>query len=400
MLNKPKALLAFSGGLDTSFCIPYLQEKGYDVVTVTVNTGGFAPTQLKEIAAKSKKMGAVRHYERDAQKTLYEKFASYIIKANYMKGGVYPACVGPERNVITMEVADIANKEGISVIAHGSTGAGNDQARFDLAMRAMVPGCTILAPIRDEDLTRDDEMKFLAEHGFPQKPKTGKYSINVGLLGTTVGGAETLDTEKELPDAAFPTVKPLATAKKDAYEASVEFERGLPVGLNGKKMSGVEIIRSLNMAAAARGFGKDYHIGTTIIGIKGRIAFEAPALKILVKAHSELEKLVLTSKQIFWKNNLGTVYGDLVHEGLYFDPLCRDIEKFLDSASSFVKGEVKVRVQMGSLAMVSVKSPYSLMKSKLGTYGEKTGAWSGEDAKGFCMLYGMESANAFLRHQK
>lgn len=400
MFQKPRALLAFSGGLDTSFCIPYLQEKGYDVVTVTVNTGGFVQSQLKEIAAKSKKMGAVKHYERDAEKALYDKFASYILKANYLKGGVYPACVGPERNVITMEVADIANKEGINVIAHGSTGAGNDQVRFDLSMRAMVPGCKILAPIRDENLTREDEMKFLAKHGFPQKPKTGKYSINVGLLGTTVGGAETLDTEKELPDGAFPCVKPLSEAQKDAYEAAIQFENGLPVALNGKKASGVAIITALNTAAAARGFGKDYHIGTTIIGIKGRIAFEAPALKILVKAHSELEKLVLTSKQIFWKNTLGTVYGDLVHEGLYFDPLCRDIEKFLDSASLFVNGEVKVRVQQGALAMVSIKSPYSLMKAKLGTYGEKTGSWTGVDAKGFCMLYGMESSNAFLRQQK
>ena len=397
---KPKALLAFSGGLDTSFCIPYLQEKGYDVVTATVNTGGFTPKQLKEIAAKAKAMGVVKHYERDAQAALYDKFASYLIKANYLKGGVYPACVGPERNVITMETVEIAKKDGINVIVHGSTGAGNDQVRFDLVARALMPNCTILAPIRDENLTRDQEMDFLAQHGFPQKPKTATYSINVGLLGTTVGGGETHDPEKELPDDAFPTVKGMSDAKKDAYVATIQFKKSLPVALNGKKCDGIAIIRALSAAAAERGFGKDYHIGTTIIGIKGRIAFEAPALKILVKAHTELEKLVLTSKEIFWKTTLGTVYGDLMHEGLYFDPLARDIEAFLDAASAHVEGEVKVRVQLGALSVISMKSPYSLMRSKLGTYGEKTGSWTGQDAKGFCMLYGMESSNAFLRHQK
>jgi argininosuccinate synthase len=395
-----KALLAFSGGLDTTFCIPYLKDKGYKVVTMTVNTGGFSKDQLAEIAKKSQELGAVKHITIDAQESLYNTFASYLIKANYLKGGVYPACVSPERNVIAMEMAKAAEQENTKVIVHGSTGAGNDQVRFDVALRALISDVTILAPIRDDNLTREEEIKFLKKHGIDIKPSTNKYSINIGLLGTTIGGVETLDTEKELPDEAFPTVKSIDDAEKAPAILKIEFKDGLPVALNGEKMSGMEIIAELNRVAGAHGFGRDYHLGTTIIGLKGRVGFEAPALKILVKAHTELEKIVLTSKQIFWKNTLGTVYGDMTHEGLYFDPLLRDIEAFLDSASKFMDGEVGIKIHKGNLSITSLKSPYSLMHSKLGTYGEKTGAWSGIDAKGFCKLYGMESINAFLLHNK
>jgi argininosuccinate synthase len=395
-----KALLAFSGGLDTTFCIPYLKEKGYTVVTATVNTGGFSKKQLSEIAAKAKKMGVAKHYECNAEKALYETIASYIIKANYLKGGVYPACVGPERNVIVAEMAKIAAKEKPDAIVHGSTGAGNDQVRFDLALRALVPNCEIIAPIRDENITREEEVALLKKNGYEVSAASGKYSINVGLLGTTIGGVETITSEKELPDEAFPTVAGLNKAKKGALEFSATFKGGLPVKLNEKALSGVEIIKQLNALGAEYGFGKDYHIGTTIIGIKGRIGFEAPALKILVKAHTELEKLVLTSKQIFWKNTLGTVYGDMIHEGLFFDPLVKDIEKFLDSSSEFVEGEVSIRISGGNLSITSLKSPYSLLQSKHGRYGEKTGSWSGLDAKGFCKLYGTESINAYLTHKE
>lgn len=391
-----KIILAFSGGLDTSFCIPHLKSKGYAVVTVTVNTGGFTGQELKQIAVKAKKLGAAKHYEINAQAELYEKFASYLIKANYLKGGAYPACVGPERNVIAEEVAAIAEQEKTNIVAHGSTGAGNDQARFDLAFKALVPGCKILAPIRDENFTREQEIEFLKQHGFHAKPSANRYSVNIGLLGTTVSGAETLDTAQELPDCAWPKVQSIDAAQKKPAQFTIQFKKGLPVSFNGKKKSGVEIIKKLNAIAAAHGFGRDYHIGTTIIGIKGKVGFEAPALKVLIKAHSELEKIILTSKQIFWKNILGTVYGDLIHEGLYFDPLLRDIEVFLDASNKHVEGDVGIKIHKGNLAVASLKSLYSLMNSKLGTYGEKTGSWSGEDAKGFCKLYGMESINAFL----
>lgn len=393
-----KAILAFSGGLDTSFCVPWLKEKGYEVVTATVNTGGFSAAELRKIEARAKELGAMKHYTIDAQESLYRDFASYIIKANYLKGGVYPACVGPERNVIVMELVKIAKKEGTKVVVHGSTGAGNDQARFDLALKSLIDGCEILAPIRDEGYAREDEVEFLKKHGFSVSAKKGAYSINVGLLGTTIGGVETKGTEKELPDDVFPSVLPVDKVKKSAVEFTIGFSGGLPVSLNGKKIDGVALIRWLNGVCGERGFGKDYHIGTTIIGLKARIGFEAPALKVLVKVHTELEKITLTSRQIFWKGILGTAYGDLVHEGLYFDPLCRDIEAMLNSASRYVTGTVGVRVHKGVVTITLLKSPYSLLHAKLGTYGERTGAWDGADAKGFCTLYGMESANAFLGH--
>lgn len=389
-----KVILAFSGGLDTSFCIPFLKAKGYEVVTVTVNTGGFSTRQLKSIEKKAKKLGSSRHYTKDAQDKLYKNFASYLIKANYLKGGVYPACVGPERNVIAEEAAVIAKLEKTNIVAHGSTGAGNDQVRFDLALKALIPGVIILAPIRDENFTRDQEVEFLQKYGFHIKAEKSKYSINIGLLGTTISGAETLNPEQKLPDEVWPTVK--VSSNEKPVQFTLQFQKGLPVGLSGKKMSGIEIIKKLNQLGAAYGFGKDYHIGTTIIGIKGRIAFEAPGLKILIKAHAELEKLVLTSKQIFWKNTLGTTYGDLVHEGLYFDPLLRNIEAFLDSSNSHVEGEVGCKIHNGNLTIFSLKSPHSLMSSKLGKYGEKTGSWNGQEAQGFCKLYGMESVNAYL----
>ncbi|MDP4008372.1 MAG: argininosuccinate synthase [Candidatus Peregrinibacteria bacterium] len=395
-----KVILAFSGGLDTSFCVPYLKEKGYQVITITVNTGGFTAKQLKEIAHQAKKLGSHKHFEVDAQEALFEKFASYIIKANYLKGGVYPACVGPERNIIALEIAKIAKQENIECVAHGSTAAGNDQVRFDLALSALLPNCTILAPIRDEELTREQEVAFLKKIGVHIDSGKKDYSINVGLLGTTIGGKETLGTKKTLPECAFPLVKSLEEAQKQSTLLEIEFANGLPLSLNGKEMNGVKMINELNEVAAACGFGKDYHIGTTILGTKGRIGFEAPAMKIFIKAHSELEKLTLTSKQIFWKNILGTLYGDLIHEGLYFDPIVKNLEAFLDSANEFVSGKIKLKMQKGLLIITFIESPYSLLNSKFGAYGEKAGAWTGIDAKGFCKLYGLESVNAFLTHKQ
>lgn len=395
-----KIILAFSGGLDTSFCVPFLKEKGYQVITVTVNTGGFSKEQLKKISGQSKKLGASKHYEIDAQNELYEKFASYIIKANYLKGGCYPACVGPERYLIAAEVVEIAKKEKTKYIAHGSTAAGNDQVRFDLSLYALLPGCIILAPIRDEEISRADEISFLKKHGVEVDSSQKDYSINIGLLGTTIGGKETHSTLEELPDSAFPNVASLKSAHHEPSIVTISFKKGLPVAFNGKGMSGIEIMHLIKLLAEEHGFGKDYHIGTTVLGLKGRIGFEAPAMKVLIKAHNELEKITLTSKQLFWKNTLGTLYGDLIHEGLYYDPLVKDLEAFLDSASQFVDGEVKLQLFKGSLTISSMKSKNSLLDSKLGTYGEKSGMWTGADAKSFCKLYGLESSNAFVTHHK
>lgn len=395
-----KIILAFSGGLDTSFCIPYLIDKGYEVITATVNTGGFSLAEMESIQQSSKELGASKHYAVDAQAQLYDQFASYIIKANYQKGGVYPACVGPERIVIAQEMAKMAIQENTTYIAHGSTGAGNDQVRFDLALKALIPNCTIVTPIREHGFSRSEEADYLEKHGHHVDASVKDYSINVGLLGTTIGGKETLDTKKLLPESAFPKVKPLNQTPDVAQEISITFKKGLPVSLNGEKLDGVNIIQKINTIAEAHGFGKDYHIGTTIIGIKGRIGFEAPALKTLIKAHTELEKLVLTSKQLFWKNTMGTLYGDLIHEGQYYDPIIKNIESFLDSANETVNGTVALQFYKGHMHIVSIESQYSLLNSNLGTYGEENAAWNGQDAASFCKMYGLEGVNAHITKSK
>jgi len=392
-------ILAFSGGLDTSFCIPFLMEQGHDVITVTVNTGGFSAKEMKEIEKGAKKLGSKKHIAVDAKKPLYDKIGSYLIKANYLKGGVYPACVGPERTIIAEEMAKVAKKEKTKVVAHGSTGAGNDQVRFDLALHSLIPNCTILAPIREEGFTRNEEYALLKKYGVTMKKEVKDYSINVGLLGTTIGGKETKGTAKPLPAKAFPNVVPVAKAPAKAVEVKITFKKGLPVALNGKKLSGVEMIQTLNALGAKHGFGKGEHIGTTIIGIKGRIGFEAPAMLMLIHAHSELEKIVLTGKQLFWKHTLGNVYGDLMHEGLYFEPLARDIEAMLDSSSDGLDGVVKMQLHKGTLVVTGIESPHSLFNAKKGTYGEEAGAWNGKEAAAFCKLYGLESANAYSTQQ-
>lgn len=389
-MSIQKIILAFSGGLDTSACVPFLENQGYEVYTATVNTGGFSSEELAEIEAKAYQLGAKKHFSIDAQDSLYNQFASKIILANYQKGGTYPACVGPERTVITEEIAKICKQENIQVVAHGSTGAGNDQVRFESAIKYYLPGCKIVAPVRDFALTREQEVEFLAQKGFAVDSQTKDYSINVGLLGTTVGGKETKDSISNIPDEVFPTVKPLDQTPDQAEEFSLDFKDGLPVKFNQQKLTGVEIIQQLNKLASKHGFGKDYHTGTTILGTKARIAFEAPALKALIKIHTEIEKLVLTSKQIFYKNLLSQVYGDLIHEGLTFEPLAKNIENFLEDVNQGIEAKVTAEFYKGHLIIKSIQSPQSLL-NKNGVYGEENGNWTGLDAKGFCNLYGMES---------
>lgn len=389
-----KALLAFSGGLDTSYCIPYLIEQGYEVVTVTVNTGAFTREELDDIATRSAEYGAIKHHEVTATDRLYDEFVTYIIKANYLKGGVYPACVGPERVVAAIEIAEVAKQEEIMTIVHGSTGAGNDQVRFDLALHTLIPGVKIIAPIREQALSRAEEVEYLKTKGIDVSVETKEYSINVGLLGTTIGGKETLDTTSILPEHIFPYVKPIDETPDTAESLTITFEKGVPVALDGNKMPGITIIETLNSYGAKHGYGKDYHIGTTIIGLKGRIGFEAPALRMLIKSHTELEKITLTRFQQRTKQMLGQQYGDMIHDGLYFDPLVQDLEAFLDSVNQQVTGTVTVQLYKGNLTVTSMESKYSLMNSKIGKYGEEAGSWNGRDAEGFCKLYGFDGRNA------
>ncbi len=391
-----KAVLAFSGGLDTSFCVVYLQEQGYDVVTVTVDTGGFTAEELAGIEARARALGALRHVTRDGRQALYDQMVTYVIKGNLLRGGVYPLSVGPERIIQAAEVARVARQEGAVAVAHGSTGAGNDQVRFDVALRVLAPELEILTPIRDLGLSRAEEAAFLQEQGFDVPLLSRNYSLNRGLLGTTLGGKETKGSWEVPPDSVYPTVVPVDQAPDTAATVIIGFEAGLPVSLDGEALGGLALMAQLDALGAQHGFGKAIHLGDTILGIKGRIALEAPAPLILVAAHRELEKLVLTKQQAFWKQQLAEVYGNLLHEGLYFDPVIRDIEALIDSSQRRVTGEAKVQLFKGHLSVTGVRSPYSLLAQDVATYGEENVLWDGRDARGFSKIYGIQ---AMLAHR-
>jgi argininosuccinate synthase len=394
-LKKPIAVLAFSGGLDTSFCVPWLQERGYDVVTVTVDTGGFSPADLDQISARSSELGATAHHHIDGRQALWDLVVAYIIKGNVLRGGVYPLCAGPERLVQAMHVVEVARTYGAAAVAHGSTGAGNDQVRFDLAIRTLLPEAEILTPIRDLGAQRAEEMEYLSSRGFSVEEKTGRYSINKGMLGTTIGGGETLNSWDYPPDSAFVDTTSPFEAPDEPGVLTLSFEQGLPVALDGAPLSACDLMAALAEVGGKHGVGRGIHLGNTILGLKGRIAFEAPAALIAVTAHKELEKLVITKQQQFWKDHLADVYGNMLHEGLYFDPVMRDIEAMIDSSQRTVSGEVRVRLFKGHLQVEGCCSPYSLLDRKVGTYGETNNAWTGTEAAAFCKLYGLQSVLAY-----
>jgi argininosuccinate synthase len=397
-MDRPVAILAFSGGLDTSFCVPWLEERGYDVVTVTVDTGGFDCEELAQIGARSKELGAVAHHAIDGRQDLWDLVVSYIIKGNVLRGGVYPLCAGPERLVQAMRVAEVARSYGAAAVAHGSTGAGNDQVRFDLAIRVLLPEVEIVTPIRELGAQRATEVEFLSSRGYAVPEKTGRYSINKGLLGTTIGGGETLDSWESPPDATYlDTVSPL-DAPDAPHILTLTFEQGLPVALDGATLPPLDLMAALARAGAEHGVGRGIHLGNTIIGLKGRIAFEAPAALIAITAHKELEKLVLTKQQQFWKDHLADVYGNMLHEALYFDPVMRDIEAMIDSSQRTVTGDVRVKLFKGHIQVEGCRSPHSLLDRKVGTYGEANRAWTGAEAAAFCKLYGLQSQLA-ISHQ-
>ncbi|MEO8285095.1 MAG: argininosuccinate synthase [Chloroflexota bacterium] len=396
-MSKKTAVLAFSGGLDTSFCVPWLIEQGYSVITATVDTGGFSPDDLIQIETRSAELGAAAHHMVDGRADLWKLVVSYIIKGNVLRGGVYPLCAGPERLVQAMHVAQIARLHGTDTIAHGSTGAGNDQVRFDLAIRVMIPGANIVTPIRDLGAQRAFEVEYLTSRGFAVLEKTGVYSINKGLLGTTIGGGETLDSWEYPPEHAFVDTTSPFNAPDTPTTLTFGFEDGLPVSLNGTTMEPLDLMAALARAGEEHGAGRGIHLGNTILGLKGRIAFEAPAAIIAVTAHKELEKLVLTKQQQFWKDHLADVYGNMLHEGLYFDPVMRDIEAMIDSSQGTVTGEVRVRLFKGHIQVEGCRSPYSLLDRKIGTYGETNKAWTGAEAAAFCKLYGLQSIMAVTR---
>ncbi|MGA9851320.1 MAG: argininosuccinate synthase [Gammaproteobacteria bacterium] len=386
---KKHVVLAFSGGLDTSFCVIYLHEQGYEVTTVTVNTGGFSPEELQRIESMSPKLGAKAHHTIDARAELYDRYLRYLIYGNVLRGNLYPLSVSAERVAQAAKVVAVAKQVGATALAHGSTGAGNDQVRFDVAFRALAPELELITPIRTLGLSRAQEMQFLKEHGFEFPEKTQHYSVNEGMWGTSVGGRETLDSWSMLPQAAFPGGE-IDAAKLPPEALTLSFKQGVPATIDGKPLDPVALIARLNAIGRKYGIGRGVHLGDTILGIKGRVGFEAPAAHLLIGAHRELEKLTLTGKQLFWKDTLGNLYGQLLHEGHFFDPLARNLEAFLESSQARVTGEVKLTLYPRSFSVDGVRSPHSLMDAKVASYGEANKFWSGAEAAGFAKLYGVQ----------
>ncbi|MGH8160684.1 MAG: argininosuccinate synthase [Gammaproteobacteria bacterium] len=395
-MNKTIAL-AFSGGLDTSFCVPYLRDQGWDVVTVTVDTGGFSARELGRIEARSKTLGAVRHITVDAREELFDRYLRYLVYGNVLRGHLYPLSVSAERVCQAAKIAAVARDWGAGAIAHGSTGAGNDQLRFDIAFRVIVPELEIVTPIRDGGFSRDQEAACLREHGIEVPEKTAAYSVNRGLWGASVGGRETTTSDKPLPPEAWPG---RAVGDSPSRSLTLVFERGVPTGLDGETLPPVALIRALASIASGYGIGRGIHLGDAILGIKGRVGFEAPAATLLIAAHRELEKLVLSAGQQQWKETLGSLYGNLLHEARFFDPLARDLEAFLESSQTPVTGEVSLSLYPRTWEVNGVRSPNSLMNPDVANYGEGNKFWDGTEARAFSKLYGLsQMLTAQARHR-
>lgn len=378
-----KVVLAFSGGLDTSYCAIHLaKDLGYEVYSAAVNTGGFDADEQKELARKAKDLGIKNHVCLDVEQQFYDEGIKFLIFGNVLKNHTYPLSVSAERVFQAMAIASYAKQIGADAIAHGSTGAGNDQVRFDLVFNVMTPDMEIITPIRDQRLSREEEVEYLKSYGIDKDWKKAKYSINQGLWGTSVGGAETLTSHKNLPEEAWPI--PVQNLEPKIIE--LNFKRGEPVGIDGDEMDPISTIKRLEELAAPYGIGRDIHIGDTIIGIKGRVGFEAAAPLIIIEAHRLLEKHVLGKWQLYWKDQLGDFYGMLMHEGQFLDPVMRDIESFLAHTQQKVEGKVIVKLESKRFELQGIESKYDLMQSKAGQYGEMNAGWSGEDVKGFTKI--------------
>ena len=382
-MSNNKAVLAFSGGLDTSFCVKYLtHDKGLEVHSAIVNTGGFSDEELKAIEQKAYDLGVKSHTTLEETTNYYEKIIKYLIYGNVLKNNAYPLSVSAERIYQAIALAEYARKTGASYIAHGSTGAGNDQVRFDLVFQLLTPELEIITPIRDLQLSRKEEIEYLAQHGINVDWKKAQYSINKGLWGTSVGGAETLTSHQGLPDSAYPS--PLVEETPQTIE--LEFEKGELVGLNGAKMNPVKAIQTLEDISNKYAIGRDIHVGDTIIGIKGRVGFEAAAASIIIKSHHTLEKHTLSKWQQHWKQQLGDWYGMFIHESQYFEPVMRNVESFLEDTQKTVTGKVFVELLPYRFMIQGIESKYDLMKSGFGDYGEMNNQWTGDDVKGFTKI--------------
>ena len=384
-----KVVLGFSGGLDTSYCVKYLAEdQGYEVHSIIVNTGGFTEEELERIEAHAYKLGVKSHTTVNAVKSYYDSIIKYLVYGNVLKNNTYPLSVSAERLSQALHIADHVRELNADAVAHGSTGAGNDQVRFDMIFHIMIPGVEIITPIRDLKLSREAEIAYLKEKGVDMNFEKALYSINKGLWGTSVGGKETLLSKGMLPEEAWPT----QVTRSDEEEVKLHFEKGELRKVNDKKFEHpTEAIQYLQSIAGPFGIGRDIHVGDTIIGIKGRVGFEAAAPMVILKAHHALEKHVLTKWQLNWKDQLAQFYGNWLHEGQILDPVMRDIEAFLENTQRNVTGDVFVQLMPYRFQVTGIESPFDLMSSRFGKYGEMNAGWSGDDVRGFSKIFGNQT---------
>ncbi len=380
-------ILAFSGGLDTSFCVPWLQENyGREVITACVDTGGIDAAAAIALEARAMALGAIEHVLIDAKQDFFETVIRHLIAGNVLRGQAYPLCVGAERGLQAERLAKIASERGATTVAHGCTAAGNDQVRFEVALRTLNPGLEVLAPVRDNNWVRDEQLAYLEDHGLPLPAQGSAYSINRGLWGITIGGQETLTSESCIPESAWVLSASAFSEPLQPSSHTLEFVKGVPVALDGEALAPVKLIEKLEILAGSYGIGRGIHLGDTVLGTKGRVAFEAPAAITLITAHRELEKLVLSGQQLRIKDSVSAVYGDLVHEGKQLDLACDDIEALFASSQRRVTGTVTFALRPGQLFIEGSTSPHSLLAASKGVYGESAGEWTASDALGYARI--------------
>ena len=385
---KKKVVLAFSGGLDTSFCCIYLtKDRDLEVHSVIVNTGGFSDEELQQIEQRAYSLGVTSHAVVDETQNYYDSCIKYLVFGKVLKNATYPLSVSAERVSQATAIANYVRKIGADYVAHGSTGAGNDQVRFDMIFNIMIPDVEIITPIRDLKLSREAEIEYLNKHEVEYTAEKARYSINKGIWGTSVGGKETLTSNETLPEEAWPT----QVTQTEPRKLELDFKQGELVGINGESLSPIKAIQKLQEIAQPYGIGRDIHVGDTIIGIKGRVGFEAAAPIIIIKAHHTLEKHTLTKWQLSWKDQLSSFYGNWLHEGQFHDPIMRNLEAFLSDTQKTVSGKVFVKLHPYRFEIIGIQSDYDLMSNKFGSYGEMNNSWSGEDVKGFSKIFGNQT---------
>ena len=381
MKNKT-IVLAYSGGLDTSYCLKKLSTEGFSVHALLINTGGFSKSDLNKIEKQAKKLGASRFISIDAKEEFYKKIIKFLIFGNVLKNNLYPLSVSSERIIQAIEIMNYSKKHNINNIAHGSTGAGNDQVRFDSIFQTLNPNIKIITPIRDNNISRKKEISYLKSMGINLTWNKSRYSINKGIWGTTIGGDETLTSNKSLPDKAF--TKKLLEKRNKLID--LKFFKGELIGINNKVSNPIELINYLEQISSKYAIGRDIHVGDTVIGIKGRVGFEAAAAKIIIKSHELLEKHTMSKWQIFQKESISKLYGMLIHEGQYFDPVIKDIEAYFEKSQRYVTGNVFVELSPYNFRLNGIKSDHDLMNHNLGVYGEENTNWSPDDIKGFIKI--------------